>query len=354
VLRQLASQGYTIAAFGNEHCMLRERGMRLEDFLDYGAADFSLPSARNLVAGVNPRLLLLGTNSRKDGQDILERSLVYAAREQGIPSLAVQGYWGVIPSHYDDCSGQMACFPDHLAVIDGSTREGLAGLGADTRRIYVTGNPDLEEMIKARDALQQGHIMGLREKAGASPGKSVILYASRPVITDVGEGVLGYTERTAPSDFLSCLQSLSVEMRDRIHIVFRLHPREDRKWLVDEVAKHHASIPSYAIGNGESTLEAIASADYVVSFSTNVLLASAALGARPICYQPGLRSDDPILPGRSGMAFRVYEEGMIGDALSRMVSERAYFVRGCSASLPKDFYLDATARVVAVVKRLLA
>jgi hypothetical protein len=213
--------------------------------------------------------ILLATSVAGDEH---EKALAAAAREAGVPSVAVLDYW----SAYGDRFGVV---PDRVAVIDERMAEGLAAAGVPADRIVVCGAPQHDALAELAP-LDPARRAALRAQAGAGPGDRLVLFASQPLRAQYGDA-LGYDEATV----LEALGAALASVPRPVRLVVRPHPREPDP----------ARLPAGAVlvRDGER-LDWVRAADLVCGMTTALLLEAALLRCVTLSLQPGLAGVDTL------------------------------------------------------------
>lgn len=246
-------------------------GPAVEVFARHGLAATPPRDPRAAVATADA--VLLGTSV---GGPEHEKGLASAARDAGVPSLAVLDYW----SSYDRRFGGSA--PDVVAVIDERMGAELVASGFHPERVVVTGAPQHERLLLL-EPLEDGRRAALRERAGAGPDDRLVLFASQPV-REVYGGGLGYDEQTVLAGLGAALAHAPVATR----LVVRPHPRE----------ADPARLPPGAVTvRDDVPYDWARAADLVCGMTTALLLEAAMLGCVTLSLQPGLTGADTLRVG---------------------------------------------------------
>ena len=115
---------------------------------DFGCNDTTVDSMRTLVDRIKPNLVLTGTAIQTPNDvDILEQTLTVAARDTGIPTIAVFDTWINYKERFSDIiKGRDFVFmPDTLAVMDNFALDEMIALGFDKHKLVITGNPHFDD-----------------------------------------------------------------------------------------------------------------------------------------------------------------------------------------------------------------
>jgi hypothetical protein len=246
-------------------------GPAVEVFARHGLAASAPRDARTAVATADA--VLLGTSV---GGPEHEKELAAAARDAGVPSLAVLDYW----SSYDRRFGPVA--PDVVAVVDERMGAELVASGFHPGRVVVTGAPQHERLLLL-EPLDDGRRAELRAQAGAAAEDRLVLFASQPV-REIYGGSLGFDERTVLAALGTALAHAPVGTR----LVVRPHPRE----------ADPSPLPPGAVAvRDDAALDWARAADLVCGMTTALLLEAAMLGCVTLSLQPGLVGADTLRVG---------------------------------------------------------
>lgn len=238
-------------------------------------------AAAQVLRERHPDIVLLGTSEPEDpviGR--LEAMFTVAARDAGIPTVAVLDFWSAYGTRFslrDDRS--LDALADVVCVMDERARSAMVGAGVPDARIVITGNPHWDALAGVSERLRTMDRRELRARAGYSDADRVILFVSQP-LTDGGGPPLGYTQDDV-RDTLVQMRSMHPDWR----IVVRPHPREDRAALATTIA----SYASTSLALADAAADAYTTgwiADAIVGMFSMLLVEYALLGFPVVSYQP--------------------------------------------------------------------
>ncbi|WP_454021029.1 hypothetical protein [Azospirillum sp. Marseille-Q6669] len=280
---RLAALGHSVrlVATGPAVAHLRTMGVDADRLPDGDPGD--------LLVQYRPRLLLAGTSENPDSPVL---SMIAAARASGIRSGGLVDASTNLDRRFRGRGGDpLAFLPDGLLVPDDTTRQGFLALGVAESRVVVTGHPRYDTIRGERQRLSAGDRRALRRRLFPErpPGRRIVLFAAErsdgldagqftrsPDYTLTGDG--GHDGRTeiVAEEVLRAVAS----HRDRIHLVLRLHPKNDPADLA------HLRERFDAVSQGGPSLNVLHASDLVVGM-TSMLLVEAALLGRPVaCVLP--------------------------------------------------------------------
>ncbi len=270
VLESLAARGtrVTTVAWGPARALLRDRGLAslsLAPTLAPRAVLAALESARATA-------LVTGTSW---GDDRPEPPFLTAARELGVPSLAVLDFWS---NYAERFAGGL---PDEIAVMDQRARHEAIAAGLPPERITVTGNPHYERLLDRFDGFGHSARLAFRERVGLSRRDTAVLFVSQPLGALYGDR-LGWTETEVLTAVRAGLERVAEWLGHRLVLAIRPHPRDPAlpkldssdRVLVRPALDHDAM--AWAL-----------TTDLVVGMTSAVLVQAALLGARVVAIRPG-------------------------------------------------------------------
>lgn len=307
-------------------------------------------AASRTLAVFPPQLVLLGTSWGPS----LEKTLINAARNTGIPSIGVLDSW----MHYvERFSGpgpreRLALMPDYVAVMDEMARNEMVALGFAPDRLVVTGQPAFDRLSRPA---QDGDPAKVKEdvlaRAGAAPGAALVVFVSEPITAVFGPDPLapahpGYDERQVLADVAAAVEAIRMKHRRDVVLVVKAHPKDDAAALRAAVAP----LPGAAVLQDEEPARLVAAADAVVGMSSILLVEAHLLGRPVVSYQPGLRGRDPFVLTRGGALKRIDRVTDLEAALAAALAGEAPAQGAPGFLLPPG---GAAARVAALVYRVL-
>ncbi len=345
VLGALQSPDVTLHAFGYRQAsaIWQSRGVDVRSVEEAA----TVGDCAALLRGCGADVLLLSTSS--NGID-LEKKFVQAARELGVPSVAVLDLWTNYRCRFADASGAMAFLPDRVAIMDERAREEMAALDFPLERLVVTGQPAFDELAAWKRQAGIGFRAAIRESFGVQAGERFVVFGSQPLAAIYGDdtsrpGHPGYTEAVVVERLAAALEVVARESSVGIFLLIRPHPRES--------AQAHAAVKSdairIAVSSDHHRRELMLSADLVVGMTSAFLLEAVVLGCRTLSLQPGLRTRECLPTNLFGATPVVSDDAEIVPALRRALSATGPAASGAPA-IPQDS--RAAEKVAALVRSL--
>jgi hypothetical protein len=333
-------------AYRQAKAQWKKCGIRFKSLLDVAGDQVAAPPPVHIDAD------LLLTATSVNGVD-LEKKYTAAARQAGIPSLALLDFWTNYTRRFADESGQPTCQPDLIAVMDDRAREEMAIEGFARNRIVITGQPAYDNLAAWRRGFTQEKRARIRESLGANHDDLVVLFVSQPLASLYGsdtnmQGHPGYTEWTVLSGLVDAIEQIAGRERCHMVLAIRPHPRED---ALAFKAIRSDLVTVLVAADGESR-ELVMSSDLVVGMNSALLVEACYLGCAVVSLQPGLRVADALPTNRVGASIPVYRREDIEPMLSRLMSdhEARGTLQRTNATLAVD--AGATGRVVKLIYQL--
>ena len=252
------------------------------------------------LAREDAALLVTGTSSEVAN----DAAYWQAARDAGIPSVALLDHWRNYPERFS-VESPFDVTPDVIAVMDDAARTGMEQAGCPADRIRVTGQPYFDPGARKGVVVDRAQA---RRELGVDEDRPLVVFVSEPKIAYPGSSDSGYTE----FDAFAVLQE-AVEGMD-VQLLVKLHPYDDPDEFLARVDGRPRAISAY------SPWRLVAAADAVVGMTSILLLQAAVMGRPSISLRPGGGSDpfielhaDRIASAPDATAIRV----ALADALSR-------------------------------------
>lgn len=276
---------------------------------------------------------LLLTATSMNGQDF-EKTFFQAAREAGIPSIAVLDFWSNYRGRFatQPADGPLDALPDHIAVMDSRAVEDMVALGFPNDRLLITGQPAYDELFQAFDV--PATRARVRNALVVGADDLLLIYASQP-----------FTEMTAetgiapvPYDEMQCLQLL-LNSTQEANIWVRPHPRET-------AGKFQAlGDPRLIISSEFDRISAIHASDGVTGMASNFLLEAALLGLPVLSLQPGQQGTGPLPLVSLGLGEVVTDSDAAPAAITRWLTASRTPDPARAAAARAAFRPGAAARV---------
>jgi hypothetical protein len=288
-------------------CTLMTLGTATDFLGQQGVASVRVPatdSAAQILAQVQPRLVLVGTSENPDSIGL---ELVLAARRAGIVSVGMVDSATNADYRFRGRTGRpLAHAPDWLLLPDPYTRDKFVALGYSPNRIFVCGHPHYDRVRavgkqlarRARADLRQAYFPGAGDRQTVllfvteiSGGFNPAQYRRSPEYTLTGRG--SSVERTAIvlEEFLDAAK----ELEPAPYLVLRLHPKENPHHYKQYLSEFHQ------VSKTEPGLEVVYTADLVVGMSSMLMVEAALLGRPTLAILPRLVEKDWLLSARMGI-----------------------------------------------------
>ncbi|PHV12483.1 hypothetical protein [Chitinimonas sp. BJB300] len=236
-----------------------------------------------------------------------ELSWIAAAKEVGLPSLALLDFWSNYQPRF--LRGGQRHWPDCIAVPDQLACDEMVAAGFDASMLQITGQPALDVIAQGAGRLSTAARTALRAECGLQPDESLLLFVSQPLRQMARQ--LGHPPAIDEQAVLRDVEAALVTLARPIALRIKPHPREDladftgagQMWTNTRIA------PS-ALAH-----DLLSCADMVVGIHSMLLLEACYLGCRVLSYQPGGLASDPLPSNRSGLSHRCDDAVRLPQAL---------------------------------------
>jgi hypothetical protein len=298
VVRGLIAPGIEVVVIGHGFSgpVFDKAGIYYKTIEDFGLSDISVSSARWLLGIILPDLVLVGTaptSKEPMVSDVIDQTLIVAARELGIKSLAVLDYWTRYSERFSNLqSGENLIYlPDYIAIMDKIAEREMLAEGFLKEKLVITGNPYFDSLPVKAKGFTESRKQEIRKQIGLSC--QTLFYFGGSVFS-MEKPVMGYWDL----DIIELIARV-IPNFPGLGVAVRLHPRMpsgDKKQIEEAIAGSGAKI---------KLIEDISSEDLtlatdltIVSYST---LGMEAVYMRKPCvsFQPGLAKEDMGFASRS-------------------------------------------------------
>ena len=305
----------------------------------------------HLMSESNTGLLLTGTSMNSLE---FEKQFVAAARDIGLPSLAVLDFWSNYRRRFSDKNGRLVYLPDRIAVMDEQARRQMMIEGIDPALIIITGHPNFDDLAGARESFTAGVRTRIREVLNVGPEDLLVVFASQPLGQMFGTDesnpmYLGYDEREVLLDLIAALERVATRSGQQVRLVIRPHPRE----RADSFGEYRSVIIDIVVSTNDSARDMLMAADLVAGMSSNLLVEACYLGCIVVSMQPGLRGADPLPTNREGFSRALYRKDDIEFEIWRLLTDEE--ARAAMRERLKQLQLagGATERVVDLIYQMM-
>jgi hypothetical protein len=322
-------------------------------------------SAAALMRDFDAELLIsaAGTYNR------IEHTFRLAARDIGVPVVAVCDYWYDYAASFGRTvdGTETESRPDFVCVPDETARLGLIDeLGMSSDRVIVTGPPHLEASVIAFQSVTDAERTAWRQRYGLREDEVTVVFFSDAFYTGpngtyetaegrlfdgLGRSIFGYTPPEILAAVMNSLRRVADEFGRKVHVIVKPHPREHSEKLIPILDEPGGPWLRSELITGASPTELISVADVVVGMGSVVLLESALAGRPTISVQVGLKDVDiydPCIGNTLGYTVPVFDTPTL-DRVVRWILEGS--VADSLPSPPDPLRIvGATARAADVVE----
>lgn len=313
--------------------------------------DTTIAMATDLLCHSGAALLLTGTSVNAIE---LEKTFIAAARDLGLPSLAVLDFWSNYARRFSDADGRLVYMPDRIAIMDERAHAEMVAVGFDPARLVITGQPAFDDLAAWRSQFTPVRRQETRDGLQVGPDELLVLFASQPLSKLYGRDpanplYLGYDEQIVLRALVAALDQIAEQHHQKIVLVVRPHPREQAQVLEKAASRVIRLLVS---ADGEPR-DLVLAADLVAGMNTVLLVEACYLGCVTVSLQPGLRLPDALPTNSWGCSRAVYREEKFKPVVEQMLLDRE--TRLTTQAHLSNLQLDnaATQRVVKLVYQII-
>jgi hypothetical protein len=278
-----------VVTIGHDHStrLLDAHGAEYRTINDYSLRDVSLESMKALLEKEAPDLVLAGTSVQDESRrDIIEQTMVFAAKQKGICTLAVLDYWGNYSLRFTDAyAGEPFKFlPDKIAIMDKFAEKDMLKEGFSKDLLVITGNPHFDDLESKARNYSDNERQAVRKQAGLN-NELLIFYAAN--IWKKQSKDFGYWDL----DNIRLINN-ALKGQNDAKLIVKLHPRtpeEDRREITQYTGQSSGKI---RILQGIDTQEVVLASDLTVVAVSTVGIEAVYLRKPCISIQPGLKRED--------------------------------------------------------------
>jgi hypothetical protein len=265
----------------------------------------------------------------------IEHTARLAAREMGLPVIAVQDAWFNHRERYER-SG-VSSRPDLVCVMDERSRIEMVGIGFAAGQVNLTGHPGLEETRRLSLAVTREDVRRRRREFGLGEDCLVLTFFSDPfyvgpagsfysgpgaIMRADGRGLYGYTVRDILPPLLDELEAASTDAGVDVDLVVRPHPSECDDVLREILRSFHERRVHVRLEAAGTTVEWLQMSDAVLGMMTIALLQGALAGKPAVSIELGLREsgeEDPCMASALGYSASVLDRPALRGACRALV-----------------------------------
>ncbi|HYD75001.1 hypothetical protein [Ramlibacter sp.] len=306
-----------------------------------------------LFDACRPDLVLSGSGpARGRPPESPEQFAILESRRRGLPSVAVQDFWGMYVERFSRDGASLAedLLPDRLCVLDRRALSELQAFGVPADRMAVTHNPWLDALVAQAE-------VPVPDAARAHPGAIRVVLASQPLSAMREVRNWPYDQFTLFEQLLAAMPAPAAGGGpSAIDVV--PHPSEDLARWHDRLAAPRR--PDVAVElHGGSTRELLRTADFLVTSHSTLAYEALYLGTPCISLRPADRPVMRLWIDDAGLSTEFRDAQALRDYLLRAdpaAERRRVLALKRELGAAGLFFSDggATARVQREVERLLS
>lgn len=304
--------------------ILRRAGITFRTIEDYDLFDVSLESMTELLLIEKPDLVLTGTSTQdKETKDVIEQTIVLAARNLGIKSLSVLDFWGNYWERFSDtelCGRPEQRFkylPDKVAIMDKYAGNEMLAEEFPPDRFVITGNPYFDEHPRRAQNFTPADKEAVKKRLGLT-ADFLVFYAAN--VWEQEKEKYGFWDIDNIQLICEVMES---ESRPDAGLVIKLHPRvpSGDSSAVDAFIGGKKNV--WRVSGDVDAKELILASDVTLT-PLSTLGAEAVYMRRPSAsLQPGLRVPD-IMISRFGVVPAGFTAEDCKDIVRRALADEHY------------------------------
>jgi hypothetical protein len=240
-------------------------------------------------------VVLTGTSHFSD----LERNSWIAARNIGIPTVGAIDAWVNFTERFIRTADESFVQPDHVCVIDESSRKRLAADPRVTAKVHVCGQPHLEILVDS--------LLNASKNRPANQTLTAVFF-SNPVFLDLPLEQRPYDQFMVASLLVEALRNV-----EGLDLLIKPHPREDTALWDDWIAPRRDSFGSSVSLTQRESSDLLTMCDGVCGITSMGLVEASLLGLPVLSLQPGrLHAHNPVIDRLAGVNVAVSETKVPG------------------------------------------
>lgn len=231
-------------------------------------------SMETILKFIKPDVVVATTSPR------FESASLIASNKLKIPSVQILD---VFSTMYNGLEG------DNICCFDTNSADKLSKIVKHNQKIYVTGQPVIEESLKKISQLNKKNILKKLGLAGDEP--TVLLATQKLLLSDENNFKIGYADNEVV--YKNVLKELNkLHKKTGSNILLRIHPVSESKNFYKDLLKKFTHIKY--VNDIISLHESIAVSDIVVSHSSTVAMEAAYSGRETFTFRHVHEQNYPI------------------------------------------------------------
>jgi len=330
VVKRLMNQGgiqVIPIGYGYAQRVFKEWGIEYKDIGDWKQSDVSVHPMKCLLdMEGHPDLVLIGTAVQDEKNlNVIDQTLISAARVSSTKSLAVIDFWGNERERFSDIvSEKLEFLPDKIAALDERQKQTLTEIGIGKNKIAITGNPHFDALAQRAEEFTEEEKQRIREKIRINWEKLVFFAGNVFGLRGFDLGfwdldVIRYLERA--------IEDLCVA---KVGLVIKLHPSIYEHASENGLGKIENYVEKYQgrliIVKDISSVDLSLACDLTVVIDSTVGIEAVNLNRPVICLRPNPKLErlDNSIFARTKAVPVVYEKRDISGITRRAITDKQY------------------------------
>lgn len=310
IYEELIFKGYTVIVFGKEVAKKSFDAFNIPyNDLDSIMDATSYEKLEILIENNDVDIVITGTSA----QDYLEKYVWQICNKKSIKTIAIVDQWFNMDIRFSknkfneniNNERDYSFLPNKILVMDNYSKETLVDDGVEEDKVYITGQPYLEYLVKKNKKANN---------IGKDPSKK-ILFISQPIseLYNGGFGTLGYNEFIILDEIIAAILNINTENNNDFCIYIRQHPNEYEKKFERYLCNEKIKV---SIDNEENIYKSINNSSLVIGMFSMVLLEAYILKKPILSIQTDLKMPNKFLLDILGISKSITNKFKIKDAIT--------------------------------------
>ena len=246
------------------------------------------------------KCVLLGTSIAGN----IEKIFIQQARNNNITTFSILDHWCNYEDRFELEVGTLDALPDMLFVPDNLASLDLQEIGVDRSYIYISGNPAFDKIKKIKEEFSDMYKKHIFDSLSIDYKSSICTFVSEPVSVDHFSKKLNYSEFTILENICNVLEQ--VDIKNRLSLIIKLHPREDKDKF-DEIISKYKALNIKISPSSVDRYHLVQSSKFVLGIDSIMLLESTLLEVPTYSVQIGYQ-DESFIGIRLGMVNVIFDK----------------------------------------------
>lgn len=304
----------------------KELGVKYKTTNHYGVPNhlsyFNIDSMRKILESESPDYVLTGSSTEREWNG-LEKSVILASQQMGIPNTMVVDLHPEAEIRFIDYTTKSLIIPEKVCVIDKEGKRLVVEQGIPNENVFVTGNPYFDMSLKEYVGLGRRWRNDIRNQVRVKKNQSFMFYVGN-AFKEENNGYNDYDNICALDEMLN---NLNVDLKVAIRLHGRMPDKEIRE-IKNYINKKNNINLSLLSGDIPSNRHLVFASDIVATATSTDGVTGAVVGKPVLSMMRGSKGGI-FFTNEIGVTYMVNDYSSLPRIVQNLINDPSYKYKLC-------------------------